>query len=69
MASEADRLTALEILSAEQEKTIEELSGQIAQQWTVIERLRKQLDMLGERFAAIEDRSAPDVTVTRPPHW
>jgi SlyX protein len=69
MASDADRLTALEILSAEQEKTIEELSGQIAAQWTVIERLRKQLDMLGERFAAIEDRSATDVPVTRPPHW
>lgn len=69
MNGEADRLTALEIRSAEQDKTIEELSGQIVEQWSVIDRLRKQLDMLGERFAALEDRSAPDIPVTRPPHW
>ncbi|HEU4986787.1 MAG TPA: SlyX family protein [Rhizobiaceae bacterium] len=64
-----DRLTKLEILAAEQEKTIEELSDQIAQQWKVIERMRKTLEMLGERFAALEERTAGEIPVTKPPHY
>ena len=65
----ADRLTTLEIRSAEQDKTIEELSAQIAEQWGVIERLRRQLEMLTERFSAIEDNAGSDIPVTRPPHY
>ena len=65
----ADRLTTLEIRAAEQEKTIEELSGQIAEQWKVIERMQRKLDALGERFMALEEQSGSDVPVTKPPHW
>lgn len=64
-----ERLTQLEILAAEQERTIAELSEQVAAQWATIEKMRKKLDMLAERFLALEERSAPDVPVTRPPHW
>jgi SlyX protein len=64
-----DRLEQLEILAAEQEKTIEELSGQLAQQWAQIERMQKKLDLLAERFLALEERTAPDIPVTKPPHW
>ena len=39
-----DRLTALEMRFAEQERTVDELSAEIARQWTVIERLEKTLD-------------------------
>lgn len=63
------RLTTLEIRAAEQEKTIEELSGQIAEQWKVIERMQRKLDALAERFLALEEQAAPDVPVTKPPHW
>ena len=35
MTNTADRLTHLEIRSAEQEKIVEELSGQIAEQWKI----------------------------------
>ncbi|WP_201285549.1 SlyX family protein [Chelativorans xinjiangense] len=63
------RLERLEILVAEQEKTIEELSGQINEQWAEIERLRKTLERLTERFLALEEQTAPDVPVTKPPHW
>ena len=59
-----DRLTTLEIRAAEQEKTIEELSGQIAEQWQTIERLRKKLDALTDRFLVLEEQAAPDVPVT-----
>jgi SlyX protein len=69
MGTADDRLTTLEIRAAEQEKTIEELSGQIAEQWKVIEGLRKRLDALTDRFLVLEEQTAPDVPVTKPPHW
>lgn len=69
MTTPADRLTTLEIRAAEQERTIEELSGQLAEQWKVIDRLQKKLDALAERFLALEEQAAPDVPVTKPPHW
>lgn len=64
-----DRIVQLEILAAEQEKTIAELSEQIAEQWRTIEKQQKKLDALVERFLALEEQAAPDVPVTRPPHW
>jgi len=69
MIMPADRLTTLEIRATEQEKTIEELSGQIAEQWKVIERMQRKLDALTERFMALEEQSSPDVPITKPPHW
>lgn len=69
MKTPDDRLTMLEIRAAEQENTIEDLSGQIAEQWKVIEALRKKLDALTERFLTLEEQTAPEVPVTKPPHW
>ncbi|RUU23807.1 hypothetical protein EOD10_04015 [Mesorhizobium sp. M7A.T.Ca.TU.009.01.3.2] len=69
MITPADRLTTLEIRAAEQEKTIEELSGQIAEQWKVIERMQRKLDALTDRFLALEEQTGDEVPVTRPPHW
>ncbi len=69
MTSPDDRLTTLEIRAAEQEKTIEELSGQVAEQWKVIDRMRKKLDALTERFLVLEEQSAPGHEATKPPHW
>lgn len=64
-----DRLEKLEMLAAEQEKTIEEMSAELAEQWKAIERLQQKLDRLTERFLALEEQTAPDVPVTKPPHW
>lgn len=69
MTMPVDRITTLEIRTAEQEKTIEELSGQVAAQWSVIDRLQKRVEALGERFLTLEEQSSPEVPVTRPPHW
>lgn len=69
MTSPDDRLTTLEIRAAEQEKTIEELSGQIAEQWNVIERLQKKLAALTDRFVELEEQASPGHEVTKPPHW
>ena len=68
-ASSEDRLTALEIRSAEQERTIAELSDQLVEQWRTVERMQKKLDALTERFLALEERSLPETPVTKPPHW
>jgi len=65
----SERLTTLEIRIAEQDKTIDELSEQIAEQWKVIERMQRKLDTLTERFLALEEQSAPDIPITKPPHW
>lgn len=69
MTTEADRLTTLEVRAAEQERTIEDLSGQIAEQWKVIDRLQKRLDALTERFLTLEEQTAPGHEATKPPHW
>lgn len=69
MIMPADRLTTLEIRTAEQEKTIEELSGQVAEQWKAIDRLQKKLDALTGRFLALEEQAAPPIEARRPPHW
>ena len=63
------QIVRLQILAAEQEKTIEELSGQVVEQWKTIEALQKKLDRLTERFLTLEEQTAPDVSITRPPHW
>ncbi len=65
----SDRLTELEIRHAEQEKTIEELSGEIAEQWKLITALNKKLSALTDRFLELEEQTAPEITVTKPPHW
>ncbi len=69
MSIPADRLTALEIRDAERERAIEDLSQQVAAQWSVIDRLQKRLDMLNERFSSLEGQSASDSPATKPPHW
>jgi SlyX protein len=68
-ATDDDRLTSLEITIAEQEKTIGELSAEIAGQWKTIDHLRKKLDVLATRFLELEEQARPEVPVTRPPHW
>ncbi|OQM76129.1 SlyX family protein [Manganibacter manganicus] len=69
MTISEDRLTTLEMRAAEQEKTIDDLSEQIAEQWKVIDRLQHKLAALTERFLALEEQAAPDIPVTKPPHW
>jgi len=64
-----ERIVQLEILASEQEKTIAELSEQVAEQWKTIDRMQKKLDALTERFLVLEEQAAPEIPVTKPPHW
>jgi SlyX protein len=69
MTTAPDRLTTLEIRVAEHERTIDELSQQIVEQWKVVERIEHKLSTLTERFLTLEAQSAPDIPITKPPHW
>lgn len=69
MTIPADRLTTLEVRAAEQERTIEELSVQITDQWKTIDRLEKRVAALTERFLTFEGQTAPGHEITKPPHW
>lgn len=68
MEGDPDRLMALEMRAAEQERVIEDLSGEIAEQWKGIERLRRQVASLSERFLSLEE-ALPPAAAARPPHW
>ncbi|MBO6540893.1 MAG: SlyX family protein [Rhizobiaceae bacterium] len=64
-----ERIIRLEMLVAEQERTIAELSEQLSEQWSLTEKMRKKLDALTERFLVLEEQTAPETPVTKPPHY
>ncbi|MCO6049301.1 SlyX family protein [Mesorhizobium sp. RP14(2022)] len=68
MSETSERLSELEMRHAEQERVIEELSGEIARQWGVIERLERRLEGLAGRFMSLEE-AIPPAPLTKPPHW
>jgi SlyX protein len=69
MIDNNERITRLEETVAHQAKTIEELSDQLAEQWTVVEQTRAKLDRLTERFLNLEEQSIEAPANTRPPHY
>lgn len=63
-----ERLMALEIRMAEQEKIIADLSEMVAAQWVELDRLKAQNSRLLDRVAAAESR-LPDGPEPPPPHY
>lgn len=63
------RIVALEIAVAHQGKTIEELSSVVNEQYSQIERMRRQLDQLTSRFLELEEVATPAIESAKPPHW
>lgn len=64
-----ERLVQLEVLSAEQERMIGELSAEVARQSREIDELKKRVEALARRLVDVEDATAPAVPVQKPPHW
>jgi len=67
--SEETRVVALEEMVAHQAKTIDELSDQIREQWTTIDKMTRTLERLTERLLGLEETSSEAPPVTRPPHY
>lgn len=67
--TEADRITKLEETVAHQAHMIDELSDQLAEQWTVTEQMRTRMQALTERFLAFEEQTREAAPITRPPHY
>ena len=65
----AGRIAALEEHLAHQNRTIEELSDQLTEQWKVVEQMRTKLDRLTDRFLALEESALEAPAITRPPHY
>jgi len=64
----ADRVTDLEITVAHQDQRLEELSDVIRDQWGVIDRLKRHLDLLTTKYQEMQDKQSPPGNV-KPPHY
>ncbi len=64
------RLDALEMRIAHQDETIEELNAAVTAQWSVIDRLTREIQALKDRASTVELGStrAPG-DEPPPPHW
>jgi len=62
------RVEALEILTAHQERTIEELNEVISEQWKQLDALKRQLGRLDDQLREVE-AGMPAAPIQRPPHY
>ena len=64
------RLDALEIRIAHQDQAIEDLNETITAQWKEIDRLKREIERLGDRVASAEASIGQDAAdEPPPPHW
>lgn len=64
-----ERIARLEEHIAHQTRTIEELSAEMEKQWSVVDRLERKQEKLIERLLALEESTAEETPVARPPHY
>ena len=64
-----ERVTALEMLVAYQEKTIADLDVVIQEQYSLIERLSTQIDMVGSKLEEQSLVGQHTLEEERPPHY
>ncbi|CAO4165165.1 SlyX family protein [Methylorubrum populi] len=69
ISPEDDRIARLEIRLTEQEAVIEDLNAAITAQWTVIDRLSRQLARLQEQVEESAFRAASGAPEPPPPHY
>lgn len=67
--SPEERLTALEERMAHQDRTIEDMSNVIAEQWREIDRLKRQLQLIDDQMAAVEQLARSGKAEPPPPHY
>jgi len=62
------RIIDLEIRSAEQQQTLDELSEMTARQWHLIDDLKNRFEAVRGRLLSLEER-LPDSPDAPPPHY
>ncbi|ACB81376.1 SlyX family protein [Methylorubrum populi BJ001] len=66
---DTERIERLEIRLTEQEAVIEDLNAALTAQWTVIDRLTRQLGRLQEQVEESAFRAASGAPEPPPPHY
>ncbi|MCQ0990500.1 SlyX family protein [Jiella marina] len=66
---EASRIEDLEVMVSHQNRTIEELSEELARAFRMIDRLQHLTQAVSERLGAVEDVTLPKPEATKPPHY
>ncbi|GJE83655.1 SlyX family protein [Methylorubrum thiocyanatum] len=66
---DSERIARLEIRLTEQEAVIEDLNAALTAQWTVIDRLTRQLGRLQEQVEESAFRAASGAPEPPPPHY
>ena len=64
-----ERIIALEMMAAFQEKTIGDLDQVIQEQFTYIERLEAKIDMMGAKIAETALLGDHSLQEEKPPHY
>ncbi len=64
-----NRITELEARSAHQEKTIQDLSDGISQQWKIIDNLRRSINFLKNKVISLEELTGSGEVDKPPPHY
>lgn len=68
--TDTPRLDALESRIAHHERMIDDLNQTITAQWKDIDRLKREIERLGDRVASAEAAMGPDPgDEPPPPHW
>lgn len=63
------RLNELEIQIAEQDRTLQEMSEMVSQQWDEIDRLKRKLTTANERIVSLEENLPQNDSIEKPPHY
>lgn len=64
-----DRIEALEIRAAHQDRTIDDLNTVIADQWREIDRLKRLIARIDDQMAAVEVLARTGEKEPPPPHY
>lgn len=63
-----ERINALEIIVAEQQQTIDDLSEMISKQWSAHELLKRELSTMTDQMQELEENQSAPVT-QKAPHY
>ncbi|MCG8492251.1 MAG: SlyX family protein [Sneathiellales bacterium] len=63
------RLNELEMQLAEQDRTLQDMSEMVSQQWDEIDRLKRKLTTASERIVSLEENLPQNDQIEKPPHY